>query len=462
MRRSEILAPAGSAEALAAALAAGADAVYFGLDDGWNARARADNFRLDELPATMRQIHRAGARGYLTLNTLVFEAELAPVERLIRAAAAAGVDALIVQDPAVALIARAVCPALELHASTQMTLSSPEAAAVAARLGITRIVVPRELSVDEIRAFAQASPIELEVFVHGALCVSWSGQCLTSESWGGRSANRGQCAQSCRLPYDLVVDGERRDLGDVTYLLSPQDLAGAPAVADLMAAGVASLKIEGRQKSAAYVATTVDGYRRWRDAVLADAADPAALGEDLAAMTLAYSRGASLGFLGGVDHQRLVVGRAPKHRGAYLGRVVAIGARTVEVVRDDDGRAWTGGLALPARPAAAVAAPDRVPAPRPTPVAPRPGQGVVFDDGHPEAAEAGGPIFSVTELADDRWLLGFGSPGPDLRAIAVGTRLWVTSDPAHHRAVEQLTRAASTVACQSRCRWRARPNVRWW
>ena len=172
MRRSEILAPAGSAPSLAAALAAGADAVYFGVDEGWNARARADNFRVDDLPAVMRQIHRAGARGYLTMNTLVFEPELAAVERIVRAAAAAGVDALIVQDPAVALIARAVCPALDLHASTQMTLSAPAAAAVAARLGINRIVVPRELSVDEIRAYAEQSPIELEVFVHGALCVS--------------------------------------------------------------------------------------------------------------------------------------------------------------------------------------------------------------------------------------------------------------------------------------------------
>ncbi|MBK9029855.1 MAG: U32 family peptidase [Myxococcales bacterium] len=442
MRRSEILAPAGSAASLAAALAAGADAVYFGVDEGWNARARADNFRVDDLPAVMRQIHRAGARGYLTLNTLVFEAELPAVERIVRAAAAAGVDALIVQDPAVALIARALCPALDLHASTQMTLSSPEAAAVAARLGIARIVVPRELSVDEIRAFAAASPIELEVFVHGALCVSWSGQCLTSEAWGGRSANRGQCAQSCRLPYDLVVDGDVRDLGEVRYLLSPQDLAGAPAVPALMDAGVASLKIEGRQKGPAYVAATVAGYRRWRDAIADgtadDAATAAALADDLAAMGLAYTRGPSLGFLGGVDHQRLVVGRAPKHRGLYLGRVVAVGARAPEVVRDDDGRPWTGGLGLAARPATAT--PDRaqLPPPAPRPLTPTAGLGVVFDDGHPEADEQGGPIFAVDALGPDRWRLGFGTPGPELARVTVGTRVWVTSDPAQHRAAERL------------------------
>lgn len=438
MRCSEILAPAGDADALAAALAAGADAVYFGLDEGWNARARAGNFALADLPAVMQQIHRAGARGYLTMNTLVFEPELPAVERVVRAAAAAGVDALIVQDPAVALIARAVCPELELHASTQMTVSSPEAAAIAARLGVTRVVVPRELSVDEIRAFAAASPVELEVFVHGALCVSWSGQCLTSESWGGRSANRGQCAQSCRLPYDLVVDGAVRDLGEVRYLLSPQDLAGAPAVPALMEAGVASLKIEGRQKGPAYVAATVAGYRRWRDSIAAGAPDEAQLADDLAAMGLAYSRGPSLGFLGGVDHQRLVVGRAPRHRGAYLGRVVAIGARTVELVADGDGRPWTGGLAMDERAAAPTAPAGRLADPAPRPVAPAPGLGVVFDQGHPERDEEGGPIFSATPLGGDRWLLGFGEPGPDLGAIAIGARVWITSDPAQHRAAARL------------------------
>jgi len=438
MRRSEILAPAGTAEALAAALAAGADAVYFGLDEGWNARARAGNFALANLAEVMRQIHRAGARGYLTMNTLVFEPELAAVERVVRAAAAAGVDALIVQDPAVALLARALCPQLDLHASTQMTISSPAGAAIAGKLGLNRIVVPRELSVDEIRAFAAQSPIELEVFVHGALCVSWSGQCLTSESWGGRSANRGQCAQSCRLPYDLVVDGEVRELGEVRYLLSPQDLAGAPAVPALMDAGVASLKIEGRQKSPAYVAATVSGYRRWRDSIAAGEPDDATLAQDLAAMGLAYSRGPSLGFLGGTDHQRLVVGRAPKHRGVYLGRVVAVGAGTVEIVCDDDGAPWTGALAMAARADAPVAGATLVPPLAPRRLEPAAGLGVVFDQGHPERDEEGGSIFSTTALADGRWRLGFGEPGPDLRTVAAGARVWITSDPAQHRAVVRL------------------------
>src|SRR4029077_6276521 len=174
----------------------------------------------------------------LRVNTLGFEPELAIVEQLIRRVAAAGVDAIIVQDPAVALLARAICPALEVHGSTQMTASSPLAAERLRPLGLTRIVVPRELSVDDIRAYRAGTSLELEVFVHGALCVAWSGQCLSSEARGGRSANRGQCAQACRLPYDLVIDGADRALGDVAYLLSPKDLAGADAVPALAEIGV--------------------------------------------------------------------------------------------------------------------------------------------------------------------------------------------------------------------------------
>src|SRR5262249_34847279 len=162
----------------------------------------------------------------------------------------AGVDAIIVQDPAVALLARAISPAgasgvpLEVHASTQMTASSPLAVGLLGELGLSRVVVPRELSVDEIRQYRAGTNVELEVLVHGALCVAWSGQCLSSEAWGGRSANRGQCAQACRLPYSLVVDGAVRDLGEVEYLLSPKDLVGLDAIPALAEIGVASLKIE--------------------------------------------------------------------------------------------------------------------------------------------------------------------------------------------------------------------------
>ncbi|HMV68296.1 MAG TPA: peptidase U32 family protein, partial [Myxococcota bacterium] len=190
MTRPEILAPVGDEETLAAALGAGADAVYLGLDEGLNARARATNFPLAGLGAVADRVHRAGAKLYVTMNTLVFQQELGWVERVVGRVAAAGADALIVQDPAVCLLAREIAPTLGLHASTQMTLSSAEGLQLARSLGVTRVVLPRELSVAEIARLAAATELELEVFVHGALCMSWSGQCLTSEAWGGRSANR--------------------------------------------------------------------------------------------------------------------------------------------------------------------------------------------------------------------------------------------------------------------------------
>lgn len=440
-RRPEILAPAGDTDTLRAALASGADAVYFGLSAGFNARARAANFASDDLPGIVALVHRAGARAYVTLNTLIFEPELETAARLVMTAACAGVDALIVQDPAVALLARAVAPSLELHASTQMTVSSAEGARFAAALGFTRIVVPRELSVDEIRLLARESPIELEVFIHGALCVSWSGQCLSSEAWGGRSANRGQCAQACRLPYELEVDGERHPLGEIEYLLSPGDLAGARAVPALIDIGVHGLKIEGRLKAPAYVASTVAGYRRWVDSLFDGTGDTGSLRDDLTAMGLAYSRGFTDGFLGGSDHQRLVEGRFPKHRGLYLGRVTRVRGDEVEVDGATSGREWTGARAAGGAegPSGTVAAPlDDVPADLLEPRAsPREGMGVVFDAGRPDRPEQGGPIFGVEVLGDRCWALRFGDPGPDLARVAVGTRVWLSGDPALARAAER-------------------------
>ncbi len=421
IRRPEILAPAGDRDALAAALAAGADAVYFGLDDGFNARARATNFPSTGLAETIAWIHRAGARAYITVNTLVFETELPIVEELLRRIAASGADAIIVQDPAVCLLARAICPALEVHASTQMTASSPLAAKLLADLGITRIVVPRELSVDEIRSYAAESSIPLEVFIHGALCVAWSGQCLSSEAWGGRSANRGQCAQACRLPYQLVIDGVTRELGEVEYLLSPKDLVGLAAVPALAEIGVASLKIEGRLKGPAYVATAVAQYRA---AVGAPVATEIPL--DPESLHVAYSRGITAGFLAGADHQTLVEGRFPRHRGLPLGRVTAIDGEWVTVAADPAQRPVTGGLAI------GVATP---PTESPT-IAPRAGMGIVFDRGRPGEPEEGGPIFGVEGTR-----LRFGDPGPDLSRVSVGDFVWVTMDPRVVRAGERAVQA---------------------
>ena len=269
LAKPELLAPAGDEESLKAAVAAGADAVYFGLRGGFNARARADNFSADELPRVFDYLHARGVQGFVTFNTLVFDRELPVAEEALAAIAAAGADAIIVQDLGAARLARAVCPQLPLHASTQMTVSSAEGAAIAKELGITRVVLPRELSITEIAKLAAGTDLELECFVHGALCVSWSGQCLTSEALQARSANRGQCAQSCRMPYDLIVDGERqtaRHDEQLNYLLSPRDLAAYDLLPELLAAGVSCFKIEGRMKGPEYVANVVEKYRRALDA----------------------------------------------------------------------------------------------------------------------------------------------------------------------------------------------------
>ncbi|CAN5155084.1 hypothetical protein BH09MYX1_BH09MYX1_30270 [soil metagenome] len=261
----------------------------------------------------MTKLHAHGVKGYVTLNTLVFDVEIDRVESAIRACAGAGVDAIIVQDLGVAILARAIAPSLAVHASTQMTCTDGSSVAFAAELGAKRVVLARELSIDEISAIAGEGRVEVEVFVHGALCVAYSGQCLTSEAIGGRSANRGACAQSCRFPYELVFDGEARDLGDRAHLLSPEDLEASALVPELSAAGVRSLKIEGRMKGAEYVFATTRLYREAVSGVTND--------EHLADALQTFTRGSGPGFLGGVDHQRLVDGRTCDHRGLEVGSV---------------------------------------------------------------------------------------------------------------------------------------------
>src|SRR5690349_17538391 len=264
----ELLAPAGDRTCLVAAVENGADAVYFGLTHH-NARARATNFDGAGLHEVMMLLHRRGVRGYVTLNTLVFPRELPELETTIRQLVSAGVDAVIVQDLGLARLIRAITPDLEIHASTQMSVTSTEGIRLARELGCSRVILGRELSLDEIAKVRETAELPLEVFVHGALCVAYSGQCLTSEALGGRSANRGECAQACRMPYQIVCDGELQDLENIQYLLSPQDLAAFDLVPRLVELGVASLKIEGRLKSPEYVANITQHYRRALDAAWA-------------------------------------------------------------------------------------------------------------------------------------------------------------------------------------------------
>ena len=326
----ELLAPAGDWECAHAAIENGADAIYFGLDCGFNARHRARNFGLTDLPEIGRLLRSRGVRGYVTMNTLVFPEEMSALVDVVEQIALAGIDAVLVQDFGVATLVRAVCPDLEIHASTQMSLTSAETIRVAQKLNLARVVLARELSVDEIRKIAAATEMPLEVFIHGALCVAYSGQCLTSESLGGRSANRGQCAQACRLPYELICDGEQRDLDDVRYLLSPQDLAGYAAINDLVDAGVRSLKIEGRLKTPEYVANITRQYRKALDQACAKQVveiSPEAKRE----MELSFSRGFSPGWLEGNDHKRLVPGVHSAKRGIELGRVRRVEGQRIQV-----------------------------------------------------------------------------------------------------------------------------------
>src|SRR6201995_5640752 len=258
-RKPEIMSPAGYWPQLRAAVEAGADSVYFGLKH-FTARAKV-GFSLAELPEVMRTLHRRGVKGFVTFNTLVFDHELKEAARTLAAIADSGADAIIVQDLGVLKMAREIAPDLELHGSTQMSITSADGVRLAQSLGAGRVTLARELSLDEIRAIRAATDCELEIFVHGALCVAYSGQCLSSEAWGGRSANRGQCAQACRLPYELMVDGTRKPLADARYLLSPGDLSALRHVPQVIAAGVTCMKIEGRYKSAEYVALTTHAYR---------------------------------------------------------------------------------------------------------------------------------------------------------------------------------------------------------
>ncbi len=406
LRRPELLAPAGGWDCARAAVENGADAIYFGLER-FNARMRADNFTQADLPALMAFLHGRGVRGYVTFNTLVFTNELAEAADYVRSIIAAGVDAAIVQDVGICRLIRALSPDFPIHASTQMTITSAAGVAFARELGAELVVLARENSIadiEKINAAQPGEPLPLEVFVHGALCVAFSGQCLTSESLGGRSANRGECAQACRLPYELVSDGQTVPLGDRRYLLSPRDLAGLEVLPELIKAGVASLKIEGRLKSPEYVASITRVYRQALDRAMAGltgepvpAFSPEAVRYEL---EMSFSRGLSTGWFGGLDNQALVHARFGTKRGVYLGQVLAVNAESVQL-----------------QPAAPV----------------KRGDGIVFDAGRPDLSEEGGRIYEIATDAAGAVTLRFGHGDLDWSRIKTGQRVWKTNDPALDR-----------------------------
>ena len=411
--RPEVLAPAGDFECVRAAVENGADAVYFGVRK-FNARARAANFGLEELPDLLAFLHLRGVKGYVAFNTLVCSNELEEAERTLESIIAAGADALILQDFGIARLAREMSPDIELHASTQTTTTCAEQMDFLKELGFSRVILARELSLADIRKIRAATDLGLESFVHGALCVAYSGQCLTSEALGGRSANRGACAQACRLPYEMIVDGKRVDLGDKRYLISPQDLAAYDLVPQLLGL-VDSLKIEGRLKTPEYVAATTRTYRK-----AVDGAGALARGERLA-LEQVFSRGFSHGFLDGTNHQVLVRGLSPKKRGISIGEVTSVrGSRISTTLR--------------------------------APL--KPGDGVVFDFGRPDEEESGGRVVHLwrrgvrVDTADVPDAVEFevrAGPAPE-----IGWRIWKTDDPAINRELrstfERVSRRAEVDA----------------
>jgi len=397
----ELLAPAGNWECLRAAVANGADAVFFGVGK-YNARVRADNFQAEELPEIMAYLHKYNVRGYVTLNILIFEDELEEVRQLVEACIDAGVDALIVQDMGLVRLIREMSPDFPIHGSTQMTVTSAEAVEFLAPYDVEVVVLGRENNLKQIRVIANRTKTPLEVFVHGALCVSYSGQCLTSEMWGGRSANRGECAQACRLPYDLIVDGVRKDMGNIAYLLSPKDLAAIDLVPELIEAGVKSFKIEGRLKSPEYVANVVSKYRMAIDEYLAGR-DYKPSREEMRELQQSFSRGFTHGFLKGTNNKQLVDGTFPKSRGVYVGQVL-------KVLKD------------------AVVCEIEAPLKR--------GDGIVFDAGRPEEKEEGGRIYDLRkrgvklegEVQSGIIEIVPGRHDVNLTKVHVGDRIWKTSD----------------------------------
>ena len=414
-RKPEVMSPAGYWPQLRAAIEAGADAVYFGLHH-FTARAKV-GFSLTELPDVMRTLHQRGVRGFVTFNTLVFNHELEEAARALEDIARAGADAIIIQDLGVLKMARRIAPDLELHASTQMSITSADGVRLAQRLGANRVTLARELSLAEIRAIRAAVDCELEIFVHGALCVAYSGQCFSSEAWGGRSANRGQCAQACRLPYLLLVDGGQKPLGDARYLLSPGDLYALHQVPEIIDIGISTLKIEGRYKDADYVALATAAYRKAVDEAWAGRALSITPAEELR-LEQVYSRGLGPFFLNGTDHQAVVHGRAPRHRGVLMGRVARVTERGVVIEPSDAHK-----------------------------IAPlKPGDGVVFDAADwrsPEEAEEGGRIF---EIENHELRFGNGAIRPD--RIRKGDLVWRTHDPDVDKAARVYTEATSPVRKQ--------------
>lgn len=331
----ELLAPAGSFEALRAAVANGADAVYLG-GERFNARYGASNFTDEELKAALDYAKERDVKIYVTLNTLIKDDEMNEVLQFAGFVYEEGADALIVQDIGLAGLLHRTFPDLKLHASTQMTIMNSNGVMMCEDMGIKRVVPARELSIKELEVIAKSCRSEIEIFIHGALCVSYSGQCLLSSYIGGRSGNRGQCAQPCRLPWRISADG--RDWSGESYLMSTRDLMGLAELPLIKRIGISSLKIEGRMKSPEYVAIVTGIYRKYLDRLDSFGDDGYRIdGEDLQKLTQIFNRGGfNASYLNGSKNYReLIYSKHPKNRGIKLGTVVESNPDAVKVLLEE-------------------------------------------------------------------------------------------------------------------------------
>ncbi len=370
----ELLLPVGNMEMAQAAVHHGADAIYMGVP-GFNARGRSMDFSLEQMRSIIDFAHLHGVRAHLAWNVVIFEEELSACEDLFTQILQLHPDAIIVQDLGLARRLRQLAPEQILHASTQMTVTNEYAIQALKELNIRRYVLGRENSLKDIQWIRQKTSEELEVFVHGALCVSYSGQCFTSESLGGRSANRGQCAQSCRFEYEMFVDGQKTNLGAKKYLVSPQDLCGLRQIPQLMSSGVQSFKVEGRLKAPAYVAAAARAYRYVIDQTLLGNVLQEKKFQDLEnKMATTYSRGFYPGWLNGVAHQELVNGTYGSHRGLACGSVIGWQGKYLKVKLTVDSL--------------------------------KPGDGLMFVDPSGRMEDTGTFIFE-SQKKDSFWLLGF-------------------------------------------------------
>lgn len=404
LKRPELLLPVGTKEMAMAAIHNGADAIFMGVP-GFNARGRSHDFQIEEVKEIIELCHLYGVKVNLAFNILIFQNELHKAVDVIEKILPLKPDAFIVQDLGLVRLLRQMAPGQRIHASTQMSISNAEAIHWLDDLGIQRFVLARENSIKEIQAIKQNTNKEIEVFVHGALCVSYSGQCFTSEGIGGRSANRGQCAQSCRFSYEMHVDGEKRDLQGKSFLVSPQDLCGIKEVPELLEAGVDCFKVEGRLKTPEYVATAA---RSFDEAIKSfqggqDLTSPVLLKKQMAS---AFSRGFYSGWFHGVNHQNLVEGTYSSHRGFEFGKILRVGANSLEVELSEENSQQ--GLKS-----------DFI----------RPGDGIlwVYKDRHGQSAEKGGFVFAVKVLSHRRLELEF-SRDVAMDGLYVGARVFYNHD----------------------------------